>query len=112
MEPLQGFWNVIIFIRNRPDSMNTVKRWLTCGSWQPASTWSFRRRSKQLAGRSSDTTLNASEEIRGSYQPGQSESTAVEERGAPEEEGAGATNHEEQVQQDADVTTDSLPMDV
>lgn len=34
LEPLQGFWNFLIFIHNRPESKHKVKRLLTCGLWK------------------------------------------------------------------------------
>ena len=29
-EPLQGFWNLLIFMRNRPDSVENLQRLLSC----------------------------------------------------------------------------------
>jgi hypothetical protein len=49
LEPLQGFWNFLIFLHNRPQSKNKIKRWISCGLWKgdetsgSSRTWSWRK---------------------------------------------------------------------
>jgi hypothetical protein len=56
-EPMQGFWNFLIFIHNRPQSLRKIKKLLPCGLWQPepgsgSSTGSWRRSKRTSTGRS------------------------------------------------------------
>jgi len=115
MEPMQGLWNFLIFLHNRPESMDKVKRWVTCGLWKSRSTkdgksrFSWRR--SKLTGRSSGGSCggmsNTSEgDRRFSDQPEQPSETAAEEAlpegdGSPDEEGGAQEEEQGEERQDA-----------